>query len=105
MASEQFTTHDGKPWTPPTTEELLARGAAAVKREYLRPLVPLIAPTAAAADEANPAAAAAGDNGTTPGVRGSEHGTDKNRTVRGEKGEVVMVFAVTARWLLVNGVL
>ena len=85
MASEQFTTHDGKPWTPPTSEELLARGAAAVKREYLRPLVPLTAPTAAAADEANPAAAAAG-NGTTPGVRGSEHGTDKNRTVRGEKG-------------------
>lgn len=76
MASseQQFTGPDGKPWTPPTTEELLTRGAAAVKREYLRPLKPISVEATTA-----PAAASAA-NGTTPGVRGSEHGVDKNRT-------------------------
>jgi len=38
----------------------------------LRPIAELSKPTAAAAED--------GGNGTTPGVRGSEHGTDKNRT-------------------------
>ena len=44
---------DGSPWTPPTTDELLARGDCAVKREYLRPPPPPRAP------EERPAAAAA----------------------------------------------
>jgi tRNA-dihydrouridine synthase 3 len=34
----RFRWPDGTSWTPPTTEELLSRGAAAVAREYLRPL-------------------------------------------------------------------
>ena len=102
MAStEPFVGPDGMPWTPPTTEELLARGSAPVKREYLRPLNFSANTTAAAATatatttaatgsgsgggggdggDAGDGAAAPGNNGTTPGVRGSEHGVDKNRT-------------------------
>jgi hypothetical protein len=79
-ALEQFFTADGQPWEPPTAEELVARGAAPVKREFLRPLKPLVeAPPAAAADGSEKL----GPNGgkaPEPGVRGGEHGVDKNRT-------------------------
>ena len=62
MSPTELLGPDGEPWTPPTTQELLSRGAAPVKREYLRPLRPiaeLSKPTAAAAED--------GGNGTTPG--------------------------------------
>ena len=83
--SSSFVGPDGEPWTPPTTEEMLSRGTAPVKREYLRPLKPIIpsVPVVPSAAEAPQDASAPAGNGTTPGeaVDGSRPRRERRRSV------------------------
>ena len=66
--STEYTGPDGKPWVPPTADELIAKGSAAVKTEFLRPVPPL-----------EDKAAVVDDDKAEAGKRG-DGGSDKKRT-------------------------
>mmetsp|Transcript_4176 Transcript_4176/g.15504 ORF Transcript_4176/g.15504 Transcript_4176/m.15504 type:complete len:662 (-) Transcript_4176:1650-3635(-) len=59
----EFTGPDGKPWVPPTADDLIAKGSAAVKTEYLRPVPPLADTNANVVDDDKAEAGKRGDGG------------------------------------------
>jgi hypothetical protein len=60
--STEYTGPDGEPWVPPTADELIAKGSAAVKTEFLRPVPPL-EDKAAVVDDDKAEAGKRGDGG------------------------------------------
>mmetsp|Transcript_1829 Transcript_1829/g.7099 ORF Transcript_1829/g.7099 Transcript_1829/m.7099 type:complete len:662 (-) Transcript_1829:95-2080(-) len=59
----EFTGPDGKPWVPPTADDLIAKGSAAVKTEYLRPVPPMADTNANVVDDDKAEAGKRGDGG------------------------------------------
>ena len=84
----EFTGPDGKPWVPPTADDLIAKGSAAVKTEYLRPVPPLADTNANVVDDDKAEAGKRGDGGvdkkrTGEIPKGAREGEETGARVRG----------------------
>ena len=97
----EFTGPDGKPWVPPTADDLIAKGSAAVKTEYLRPVPPLADTNANVVDDDKAEAGKRGDGGVDKKRTGNPEGRSRGRreTARESPGRTSAARSARARAL------